>query len=441
MKVLFHILARAIPVILIAGLGVLGYGHMQKPMDDKQAGSKKSSRSDKKSFSFSPSGNKNSKTKTSSKGLKTTYQIFTPTTYQIQLRTQGIVSAPQATQITSQVAGKVIEVSPAFANGAFVKKGDVLLEVDRASFEAAIITEDASLTRAVASLAQEKARGEQALRNWQDIGFDEKPNELVLRKPQLREAESNVKAAEASLTMARHNLEKCSVTAPFSGVIRSRVIGVGSSIGATTELGEILSTDYAEIRLPLNPQQLEELARSNKTTPAVTFWNALQTPPTQKWSGKIVRREGEMDLDSRELFLIARIEDPFSLKNTHQTPLSYNQPVLADIPSSLLENVFVIDRDHVIGLSEIITIQQNLVKRLNLKTLWEDKDHLVVSADSIPTDALLATSKLEFAAEGSKVTLIDENSEVVELEQIFGTDGNPITAEAKAEAGDSSKTL
>jgi len=65
-------------------------------------------------------------------------------------------------------------------------------------------------------------------------------------------------------------------------------------------------------------------------------------------------------------------------------------------------------------LSDVVTVRNNRVARLKLTPLWEDANFLIVSADSIPNGAVLATSPLDYAVEGAKITLIDEHGEPTE---------------------------
>ncbi len=185
--------------------------------------------------------------------LKTEKTVLNPTSYEIFLETQGSVQSQQATTITPLVSGTVRQINPAFEDGAFFKKGDILLELDPADLKTAVYASESRLAKAEAALIQEQARAKQAKLNWQDIGYTEEPSPLVLRVPQLREAQANVSAAEADLEQATRNLSRAQVRAPFDGRVEKRLVGLGQAVGAVTPLGEIFGTDTAEIRLPSRP--------------------------------------------------------------------------------------------------------------------------------------------------------------------------------------------
>jgi multidrug resistance efflux pump len=135
----------------------------------------------------------------------------------VVLETQGTIRAHHSTTITSLVPGTIHKVHPNFEDGAFFNKGDVLAELDPADLQAALTAAESRLARAEAALAQEEARAKQAKLNWEDIGYDEEPSPLVLRIPQLKEANAVITSARADLDQAKRNLNRSKIRAPFDG--------------------------------------------------------------------------------------------------------------------------------------------------------------------------------------------------------------------------------
>lgn len=344
--------------------------------------------------------------------LQTEKSELNPTPYSVTLQTQGVVKAEQETTITPLVSGTIVKIHPGFEDGAFFKEGEILLELDPADYQTAVLTAESALARSEAELIQEKARAKQARLNWEDIGYEEEPSPLVLRIPQLREAEANVSAAKAGLDQAQRNLERTKVKAPFHGRVAERLVGVGQAVGATTQLGNIFGTDTAEIRLPLAPSQLPfvDLPTNNDAAPVdVVLTDALRDPsrPTEhQWTAKIVRTEGALDPDSRELFAIARIEDPFSLKSD-SPQLRIGQPLRAEITGTTLEDVYVIPRIAVRGLNRIFLIEKEelKIKKMDITPVWSNEEVIIVRNDLSPGD-WLATSRLPYAPNGAPVEII-----------------------------------
>lgn len=348
--------------------------------------------------------------------LKTERLELSRTSFPVILESQGTIRAHHTTTLTPLVEGTLLTIHPTFEDGAFFKTGDVLAELDPADLKAALVTAESRLAQAEAALAQEEARAKQAKLNWEDIGYEGEPSPLVLRVPQLNEAQANVSAAQANLDQASRNLDRAKIRAPFDGRVKTRLVGLGQAVSATTPLGEIFATDFAEVRLPLAPAQLPfiTLPSRNQDTPVpLTLTDALgdpENPQSPQWKAHIVRSEGALDESSRELFAIARIEDPFGLTSGNPE-LRIGQPVRASIQGITLENVFVIPRTALRGVNRIYRIvpddtQQLTIQRAEISPVFSNTDVLVIRENLEPGD-LIATSRLPYAPNGAPVEIID----------------------------------
>lgn len=344
--------------------------------------------------------------------IKSERIILQRTDYPVVLKSQGLVRPHHETVVTAQVPGIVTRIHPNFEDGAFFRQGDILLEIDPGDLQSARSAAESRLARAEAMLAQEKAKARQARLNWDDIGYREQPSPLVLRIPQLKDAQAQVHAAQAELDQAIRNLERAQVRAPFDGRVKKRGIGLGQSINGTTPLGEIFATDVAEVRLPLSPGQLPFVRLPRlEDDPAVpvTLIDALGKTDEHphRWQAQIIRTEGTLDENSRELFVIARIDDPFGL-DSNQPELKIGQPVRAEIHGITLPDVFVIPRTALRGLDRVYLIRKNslTLRRRTIRPIWTTEDLFIVKEGLEPGD-WLASSVLPYTPEGSKVEIID----------------------------------
>lgn len=348
------------------------------------------------------------------KGQETTVLKLTPIDYQVYLQTQGIVRPRTETKLNALVSGNITHLSNQMQDGAFFKKGDLLVELDSTDYASRIISAKANVARAQASLAQEKAIAAQALRNWKDIGFDEEPNDLVLRKPQLNEASANVAAQQAELDKAARDLDRTKIYAPFDGRIRKRNVGPGESISANSPLAEIYTTDYAEIRLPLSARQLTQITineQGNQAIP-VNLTDALNEENQTVWKAVVKHVEGELDEVSRELNVIAHIPDPFGTTKSHP-PLRMNQPVKASIQAKIIKNAIEIERKFLYGANEILLVEDGEIVRKEIDIAWSTTDS-VITTDPYLVGKILATSRLNYAKTGTSIDVIEEDEPVQE---------------------------
>ena len=344
--------------------------------------------------------------------VETEVEVLVPVDYPVQIRTQGTVQPHNQTTVTAGVSGRVVETSRAFETGAFFREGEILVTLDDADFQSSVASAEARLAGAQANLLQEESRSRQALLNWNDLGYDEAPSDLVLRKPQLKQAEADVAAAQAALDQARRDLERTRVRAPYNGRTRERSVSVGQSIGATTDLGTVFSTDFAELRLPVSQNQLQMVTvPEDETDPALPMEVKVQSGSRSiEREGLIVRTEGAVDEATRELFVIGKVEDPFGLQNG-EPPLRVGQPVRVDIAGRVLESVFVIPRKVLRSLDEIIIIDdENKIGRRRINPVWATLDDLIVE-ENLEAGEKLALSPLTYAPEGGKVKIVTPEPE------------------------------
>lgn len=351
--------------------------------------------------------------------IKTERIILTRTDFPVILKSQGSVRAHHDTVVTSQVPGIITKIHPTFEDGAFFKQGDILVEIDPGDLEAARSAAESKLARAEAMLAQEEAKAKQARLNWEDIGYTEEPSPLVLRIPQLKDARAQVAAAQVDLDQAIRNLDRSKIRAPFDGRVKNRTIGLGQSVNGTTPLGEIFATDIAEVRLPLSADQLVFVHLPRKDgdpTVPVTLIDALgktQNNPNT-WQARIIRSEGTLDENSNELFVIARIDDPFGLQSD-RAELKIGQPVRAEIGGVTLPDVFVVPRSSLRGVNRIYLIDRDslTLTRRNIEPLWSTEESFIVK-EGIENGEWLASSVLPYTPLGAKVEIIDGSTIVAD---------------------------
>lgn len=338
--------------------------------------------------------------------------------YQIVVRTRGVVQARTTASLTPRVAGRIESFHPSFEVGAFFKRGDILVTLDPTDLEAEIISAEAQVARTEAALLQEEARAKQAEMNWQDLGYTERPNDLVLRIPQLREAGANLKTARAQLEEAKRNKLYTKIIAPFDGCVRERLVGPGQSVGPNSILGEIFATDFAEVRLPVSPKDLPFTPFQNQSSlpsiPAI-LQDGLSTDLSDdapSWEAKLIRSEGIIDETSRELFLIARITDPYGLQSG-APPLRIGQPVVARLPGNLLENVYVIPRISLRSAFETLLVDNETSKllRTTVEPYWTDAENLVITHD-LPEDHSIVVTRIPSAGNGAVIEVIESKNDL-----------------------------
>ncbi|MCO7225668.1 efflux RND transporter periplasmic adaptor subunit [Pleionea sp. CnH1-48] len=344
-----------------------------------------------------------------------------PDTVQFNVESQGVVMPRTETTLVSEVSGVVQNVSPKFVVGGYFKKGEVLLEIDPTDYQVALKQAKARLAGQQAQYAQEKARAEQALKEWDLSGRKRsQAPALALRKPYLAEAEANVLSAEADLQNAQRKLERTTIRAPYDGMLKNKLSDIGQFVGTGTQLGVIFAIDYAEVRLPLTDQELayinvpdmKMLNEEGHSIPVTLQANYAGEDMT--WNADIVRMEGVIDSNSRVHYAVAQINDPYRLFSTqgNTAPLKVGTFVTANINGVELDNLYKIPRDAFRDLDKVLVSDKD--SRLyirELKVVRAEANYVFVDSGLSEGDRVVLTS-MESPVQGMKVRSEGDVSEV-----------------------------
>ena len=149
----------------------------------------------------------------------------------------GRLEAVERVDIRSRVAGAIESVN--FREGALVAKGDILISIDPAPYKAEVMRAEAQVAaaQARAALAQtDLERGKQLIdsRTLSQRDLDQRENAS-------REAEANVRAAQAGLESAQLNLDYTKIRAPVAGRMGRLNVTVGNLVAAGAS-GPVLTT-------------------------------------------------------------------------------------------------------------------------------------------------------------------------------------------------------
>ncbi|QLG93246.1 efflux RND transporter periplasmic adaptor subunit [Pseudomonas yamanorum] len=182
----------------------------------------------------------------------------------------GRLEAPETVQIRPRVSGQIDQV--AFTEGALVKKGDLLFQIDPRPFQAEVRRLEAQLaqTRAAATRSDNEAQRGERLRQSNAISAELADS----RTTAAQEARAAVAGIQAQLDVAKLNLSFTRVTAPISGRVSRADITAGNLVTAdVTPLTSVVSTDKvyayfdADERVYLKYTELAREGRRGATTP------------------------------------------------------------------------------------------------------------------------------------------------------------------------------
>lgn len=140
----------------------------------------------------------------------------------------GTLSAVVSVQVGSQISGNIKTLLADFNTP--VKAGQVVAQLDPATFEAVVNQAQGELAnaRAALELAQfDAVRQRELSRNKLSPQAD-----LDKALAELHQAEAAVQIKEATLSKAKIDLARCTIAAPVDGIVISRNVDVGQTVAA-----------------------------------------------------------------------------------------------------------------------------------------------------------------------------------------------------------------
>jgi len=325
----------------------------------------------------------------------------------LEVSSYGVVKPKYETVLVAQVSGEIVELSDTFVRGGLIKKGQLLARIDPNDYHAALIEAQANMASARAALEKEVAQGKVAEREWKQI-TDTSPTELSLRKPQLAQELARVKSAQAGVLRAERNLQRTQIKAPYDAMINSRAIGLGSFVGIGSEIGKLLGTAIAEVRLPVADNQLQFLIEQGQQ--AKVHLMGTYAGKGIQWQANIVRNEGVIDDKSRMSYLVAEIHDPYHLQSDtvkNVMPLRFGSYVQAKILGIEIANATAIPRYLVVNDRIAILDNKSKLHYVKINIVRQQGSDVIVSDGLLDGDKLIV-SALDYPVEGMKLSTGNE---------------------------------
>lgn len=330
--------------------------------------------------------------------------------YQASIKTQGSVEPYRQIDLVAEVSGRVVSVDDRFVEGAAVNQGDVLLTLDDRDYRYTLSNAESQVATAARELALERGLARQARREWRDLGSAE-ANALSLRKPQVKAAEAALLAAKAERDRALLDIQRTKIQVPFAnGHVVQKGVEIGQFVPVGTVLGTIYDASRAEVRLPLNSQQLN-LADFypgdviDKTSAPRVLLSADIGGQRHQWLASLERVGSTIDRETRFYHVVASIKEPLN-RALHDQALLFGLFVEAEIEGRSFDNVVRLPKKALQGKQLFIVNAQG---ELNVREVAIiQREHDVVWAKlAMNADEKIVVSDPRVLRAGMKVSIND----------------------------------
>jgi len=415
------------------------------------------------------------------------------------IEAMGAVRAAQTITLLPRVSGEIVEISPECIPGGRFAKGAVIARIDPADYQIAVEERQGEVARLTAALEQQRSlvaqresdiancaslieqregeilqresnviqaaaalkieRGQQevARREYELLGkeLSEADRDLVLRVPQLqqaeaaceaakaakraalaakkaaeaskaaaeamkRSAEAGVKAAEAAkaaaeaaLKQAKLDLARTTIRAPFNAVVSSEFVDLGSQVSPTSKLATLVGTDeyWVEVSVPVDRLKWLRIPRAQgeEGSPVRIYDEAAWGQGVFR-EGRVVRMASALESEGRMARLLVSVPDPFGGRGPsgRTPPLLIDSYVRVEMDGSELEGVVALERALVRdGDRAWVMNDAGELEIRPIETIFRNREYVMVSAGLKPGD-LLVTSDLPAPVAGMPLRTPDD---------------------------------
>lgn len=195
----------------------------------------------------------------------------------------GTMAANESVEIKSEIDGVVEEIK--FEEGQFVKKGQLLMSIDKTKLEASLAQAQANL-----KLAETTGKRYQSLIESQAIS-----------KQEFDQAEANLAATQAAADLVKAELKDATIEAPFDGVMGNRLISVGQFITKGTSLTFLINQNPMKAEFQIPEKYLSRLKEKQAIEVTVAAY------PKEVFKGEVYFIDPQIDAVTRTALVKASV--------------------------------------------------------------------------------------------------------------------------------------
>ncbi len=198
----------------------------------------------------------------------------------------GTIEANEAITVVSEIDGAVHGLP--FQEGAFIRKGGIIAQLDDAQLAAEVSRAEALDAQSHVMYDRVKAVVDQKAGTPQDLD----------------DAAAGLKVADANLSLAKTRFAKTRVLAPFDGIIGARRVSIGTFLRAGQAIAELANIDNIRVNFSAPERYLSQLARGAMVSVSTTAY------PGYTLQGTIIAIEPVLDPTTRSARVVARMSNP-----------------------------------------------------------------------------------------------------------------------------------
>lgn len=280
----------------------------------------------------------------------------------VEINATGKLIAKNRIEIFAEVQGVMQATKKAFKEGTSFRKGESLLSVDAAVFEAGLKAQKSNLQNLITgALADIRLDFPQSFPQWEAYAQKLDVNQPLPELPRpVNDQEKmfisgrNIYVTYYNVKNAELTLDKYSIYAPFSGVLTEAKVTPGSLVRPGQKLGAFISPTVYEMEAPIMSSMVKYL----KVGQEVQLTSTLDQ--SQHWNGKVVRINSAINSSTQTVNAFIEVsgenlDEGMFLESVIQATKVSNA---MEIPRSVLfnENQVFVAKDSVLVQREITPV-------------------------------------------------------------------------------------
>ncbi len=320
----------------------------------------------------------------------------------------GNLASIESVDIRARVGGYLRQV--AFKDGAFVKKGDLLFEIEPDSYKA-------ERDRALASLKSAEADLERASLDYERAQQAVKSNAISKQqvsayKAQYDMAEAAVLSAKAALTQTELNLSYTRIASPIDGKVSRNYVDEGNLVGAgeNTLLTTVVKLDPIYVYFHAGESEYLNYTKNVRQDLAMepnelTLSLSLANKEQYEHQGRLDYMDNRVDPETGTIQIRGIVPNP-------DNQLYPGMFVRLQVPAESIHNAVLVRPKAVgtdLGGKYLLIVDENNIVRHRPVRLGRQKGSLQVIASGLSAGETYIVSGLQFVKAGDEVKPLTED--------------------------------
>ena len=213
--------------------------------------------------------------------------IATPKKLAVTTSVTGVVKPRWPMTLVANVTGQLTNSYPKILPGTFVKKGQIIGQINDLEYRAAVANARANIATAELELA--RVVNEQSVAKRIDNGKEN--NDFRQFKPHVAAAKSALDAAKAQLVSVEKDLADTQIKAPFDAIVLAKHIVPSQQLNQGDNIYTLASSDAVDIDVSLSAKQWSKVTKSEQIQAQISDGSGQSWAAEQRYLSPMLNQQ------------------------------------------------------------------------------------------------------------------------------------------------------